>query len=118
MIANGFATYSTNLASILGSLRAAAGPETEIAIMTYYHPLGACFLSDLEPLADLVLEGGGRLPLGLNDIIRATAGAVGVTVVETYGELGDSDLVGGSDCLHPDNSGYHKIAKLFQKKLG
>lgn len=118
VIANGFASYSANLATILGSLRAAAGPTTEIAIMTYYNPLGACFLSDLEPLADLVLEGGGPLPFGLNDIIRGVAAATNVTVVETFGELGLSDFVGGADCLHPDKSGYHKIAKLFQKQLG
>lgn len=64
VIATGFATYSANLGVILGSLRAAAGSDAEIAIMTYYNPLGACFLADLEDLADLVLEGGGPLAFG------------------------------------------------------
>ncbi len=118
VIANGFATYTANLGLILGSLRAAAGPETEIAMMTYYNPLGACFLADLAPLADLVLEGGGPLPFGFNDIIRGVAAATGATVVETYGELRRDDFVGGDDCLHPDDSGYKKIAKLFTNTLG
>ena len=81
------------------------------------NPLGACFLADLAPLADLVLEGGGPLPFGLNDIIRGVSAATGVTVVETYGELRREDFVGGDDCLHPDDSGYKKIAKLFTNTL-
>lgn len=117
VIANGFATYAANLGHILGSLRAAAGPDTEIAMMTYYNPLGACFLADLAPLADLVLEGGGPLPFGLNDIIRGVSAATGVTVVETYGKLRRNDFVGGDDCLHPDDSGYDKIARLFTTTL-
>lgn len=117
VIANGFATYTANLGQILGSLRAAAGPNTEIAMMTYYNPLGACFLADLAPLADLVLEGGGPLPAGLNDIIRGVSAATGVTVVETYGELRRDDFVGGADCLHPDDSGYKKISRLFTTTL-
>ena len=34
---------------ILGRLRAAAGPDTTIAVMTYYNPLGACRLAALAP---------------------------------------------------------------------
>jgi len=117
VISNGFASYTANLGVILGSLRAAAGPDTEIAMMTYYNPLGACFLADLAPLADLVLEGGGPLPFGLNDIIRGVSAATDVTIVETYGELRRKDFVGGQDCLHPDDSGYSKIARLFTSTL-
>ena len=109
-----FADYQANLGVILVTLRTVA-PNAEIAIMTYYNPLEACELSDLAPLADIVLEGGGPLPGGLNDIIRGVAGAVGgVTVVETYGLLTSDDLVGGEDCLHPDDSGHRKIARAFQ----
>ena len=112
-----FTMYQQNLALILFSLRAAA-PDAEIAIMTYYNPLGACHLTDLAPLADLVLEGGDGLPAGLNDIIRGVAhGVEDITVVETFGLLGDSDLVGGDDCLHPDDSGHQKIAKAFKRAM-
>jgi hypothetical protein len=51
--------------------------------MTYYNPLPACPLAALAPLADLVLEGGGPVTAGLNDIIRQRAAAVGAVVVET-----------------------------------
>jgi hypothetical protein len=64
-------------------------------------------------LADLVLEGGGPLPFGLNDIIRGISAAADATVVETFGALRREDFVGGDDCLHPDDSGHEKIARLF-----
>lgn len=108
-----FFNYQANLGQILGTLKAVA-PNAEIAIMTYANPLGSCDLAHLAPLADIVLEGGGPLPGGLNDIIRGVAGAVGgVTVVDMYGALGLKDFVGGEDCLHPDDSGHRKIAKAF-----
>jgi lysophospholipase L1-like esterase len=112
-----FTDYGTNLGTILGTLRAAA-PDADIAIMTYYNPLGACYLSPLAPLADNVLEGGGGLDFGLNDIIRnVAAGVGGITVVETYGLLRDKDFVGGDDCLHPDDSGHKRIAKAFRRAM-
>lgn len=33
------------------------------------------------------------------------------------GELRRDDFVGGDDCLHPDDSGYKKIARLFINTL-
>lgn len=110
-------TYAANLGLILGTLRAAAGPDTRVVIMTYYNPLPACNLSDLAPLADLVLEGGGPVPTGINDIIKATAAATGVEVSNTFGRLDNNDFVGGTDCLHPDKSGHHKIARIFERTL-
>lgn len=110
-------TYAANLAVILGTLRSTAGPETEIVIMTYYNPLGACHLSELAPLADLVLEGGGPVPIGINGIIRATAAATNVQVADTSGELDEDDFVGGQDCLHPDKSGHHRIARIFERTI-
>jgi lysophospholipase L1-like esterase len=107
-----FATYSQNLALILGSLRAAA-PDAQIVMMTYYNPLGSCFRAALAPLADVLLEGGPGVPLGFNGIIRLVAAAFDVDIAETYGQLEGDDLVGGEDCLHPDISGYHKIADIF-----
>ncbi|HSF86702.1 MAG TPA: GDSL-type esterase/lipase family protein [Acidimicrobiia bacterium] len=112
-----FASYQTNLGIILGTLSAAA-PEAQIGIMTYYNPLGSCVLAHLEPLGEIVLEGGDVLPAGLNDVIRAFAGAFpNVTAVETHGLLEPGDLVGGSDCRHPDNSGHRKIADAFLAAL-
>ena len=111
-----FNEYGTNLAVILGILRNSA-PNAEIAIMTYYNPIGSCELAALEPLADSVLEGGSGLPLGLNDIIRSVAGATGTTVAGTYGLLDAGDFVGGDDCLHPDDSGHRKIARAFAEAM-
>lgn len=98
---------------MLAALRAAAGPRTVVAVMAYHNPLASCDLAGLAPLADLVLEGGGPLPAGLNDVIRARAGQYGATVVETAPVIGAEDLVGGTDCLHPDTSGHADIAAAF-----
>jgi hypothetical protein len=43
--------------------------------------------------------------------------ATGVTILETYGELRLEDFGGGQDCLHPDDSGHSKIARLFTSTL-
>jgi len=102
-----------NYDTILSTLRAAAGPGTTIAVMTYYNPLPACRLAALTPLAQLVLEGGGPVPAGLNDLIRSRAAAYDVVVAETAPLIGLDDLVGGTDCLHPDDSGHADIAAAF-----
>jgi lysophospholipase L1-like esterase len=81
--------------------------------MTYYNPLPSCRLASLAPLADAVLEGGPGVTLGLNDLIRSIAAANGVLVAETYGQLGPDELVGGSDCLHPNDAGYQRITEAF-----
>jgi lysophospholipase L1-like esterase len=112
-IAAQLSLVAANYERILSALRAAAGPDTTIAVMTYYNPLGACRLAALAPLAQLVLEGGGPVPAGLNDIIRASAAAHGAVVAETAALIGPEDLVGGTDCLHPDNSGHADIAAAF-----
>lgn len=113
VITDGLTSFAANLGVILGTLRQAAGPDTRIVVMTYYNPLGSCFLADLEPLAANVLEGGPGVPIGLNDIIRGTALATGAEVAETFGQLDGDDFVGGKDCLHPDKSGYHEIARAI-----
>jgi len=109
-----FTTYVANLGLILGTLRSIAGADTEIVITTYDNPLGACHLSALEPLADAVLEGGGGISVGFNDLIRAVAAATTVEVADTFGQLEAEDWVGGADCLHPDNSGYHAMARIIR----
>lgn len=108
-----FATIAQNLSATLSQLRAAAGPETEFVVMTYYNALIACDRSAIVPQADLILEGGPVLPMGLNELIRTIAAQVGASVAETYGLLGPDDLVGGADCLHPDDSGHQIIADAF-----
>jgi lysophospholipase L1-like esterase len=111
-----FGTFAVNFHSILGQLRAAAGPDTPIIVMTYYNSLLACDLAALAPLADVVLEGAGEppLPFGFNGVIRQIAAGYDADVADTYGDLGAGDLVGGTDCLHPDDSGHAIIAAEFQ----
>ncbi len=108
-----FATVSRNLATTLTELRDAAGPKTRIIVMTYYNALIGCERAAAVPIADLLLEGGAGVPVGLNDLIRERAAQVGAGVAETYGQLGPDDLVGGDDCLHPVDSGYRIIADAF-----
>ncbi len=113
-----FATVAQNLTLTLTQLRAAAGPDTEIVVMTYYNSLVGCQLSQFAPLGNLVLEGGPGLPAGLNDLIRSIAAGVDASVAETFGLLGPSDLVGGADCLHANDSGYRIIADSFAEAVG
>jgi lysophospholipase L1-like esterase len=110
------ASFEANFSQILSRLRAAAGPDTVIVAMTYYNPLGSCFRAALAPLADVVLEGGPGLE-GLNDRIRRISAANGVLVADIYGLLGPGDLVGGTDCLHPNDAGHQKIAEAFAALL-
>ncbi len=112
-IATVVTAVATNLREILSGLRAAAGPDTTIAVMTYYNPLPACALTAQTPLADLVLEGGGPVPTGLNDIIRGQAASHNAVVAETGPLIDVHDLVGGRDCLHPNTSGHHDIGAAF-----
>jgi lysophospholipase L1-like esterase len=110
-------TFAVNFTQILGQLRAAAGPDTVIIAMTYYNPLPSCRLASLAPLADAVLEGAPGVTVGLNDLIRSIAAAHGVLVAETYGQLGPGELVGGDDCLHPNDAGYQVITEAFAAAL-
>ena len=107
-----------NYSYILSALRTAAGPTTTIAVMTYYNPLPACHLDGLTRLAELVLEGGGAIATGLNDIIRDAAARSDAVVVDSADVVGANDLVGGSDCLHPDDSGHADIAAAFAASVG
>lgn len=112
-VARQFTQVSTNYATILGSLREAAGPETTIAVMTYYNPLlnPGCRFTALSQLGTVVLEGGGPLLFGLNDIIRQQAAAFGAVVVETGGIVAPTEVQ--ADCLHPNTAGHADIADAF-----
>jgi lysophospholipase L1-like esterase len=107
------ATVERNLTAILMPLRAAAGPDAEIAVMTYYNALVGCDYRDVADNAGLVLNGVPGVTPGLNGIIRQVAERAQVTVVDTFGKLGPDDLVGGEDCLHANDAGYRKIAAAF-----
>jgi lysophospholipase L1-like esterase len=111
VIAATFQQVQQNLATILGELRSAAGPRTTIAVMLYYNAFQSCVLSDFAPQVD------GLLTL-FNGLIAATAGTFDAVPVATSGLIGTDDLVGGSDCLHPDDSGHQKIAEAFGATVG
>jgi lysophospholipase L1-like esterase len=117
-----FESYQTNLTQILGGLREAAGPDTDIVTTAYDNPLPYCALSALAPVASLVLEGGPGLPAGLNDITRGVAAAYDVDVAETFDLLAPEDWPvnedGSGDCLHPNGDGHEKVKDAFLDALG
>jgi lysophospholipase L1-like esterase len=117
-VAAQFAQVSTNYATILEQLRKAAGPETTIAVMTYYNPLPnpGCRFTSLTSLGNVVLEGGGPLTFGLNDIIRQQAAAFGAVVVETGAIVASTEVQ--PDCLHPNTAGHADIAEAFFDAVG
>jgi lysophospholipase L1-like esterase len=110
-------TFAFNLNVTLAQLRAAAGPDTPIVVMTLYNSLAnpGCPVNYLAGAADLVLEGGGPIPAGINDIIRVTAAAYDVRVAETYAIIGPTDV--RPDCLHANDVGHAKVAQAFEAVL-
>ena len=121
VIQSEFAAYRSDLDTALSALRDAAGPDARVVIGTYDNPFATCFLGAVPgavQLANVVLEGAPPvLPEGLHDIMRDVAADYGVEVAEVFGDLGPTDWVGGSDCLHPDDSGYQKVANAFVEVL-
>jgi lysophospholipase L1-like esterase len=115
-IGTALATFSANFDFILDELRAAAGPDTTIIVMTYYNPLvnPGCPLSPHAALGDALLEGNPALgiPDGVNDLIRAMAASHGAGVADVFGLLGPSDVQ--PDCRHANDSGYQVIAEEFK----
>ena len=107
------ATIDQNLTVTLMQLRAAAGPDTRIAVMTYFNSLIGCDYSDSAENAALVLDGVPGITPGLNGVIELAAGRADALVADTFGLLEVSDLVGGEDCLHANDAGYVKIADVF-----
>jgi lysophospholipase L1-like esterase len=120
-IASEFAAYRSDLDQALSALREAAGPDARIVIGTYDNPIATCALGGVPgavQLANVVLEGAPPLvPQGLNDVIRDVAADYNVEVADVFGDLGPQDWVGGQDCLHPDDSGYDKVAEAFLEVL-
>jgi lysophospholipase L1-like esterase len=115
------AAFRVDLNTALSILREAAGPNTTVVIGTYDNSIQTCQLGAIpgaSQLAAFVLEGGGPVPQGLHDIIRDVAADYRIQVADVYGDLGLQDWVGGRDCLHPDDSGYAKVAEAFLAALG
>jgi lysophospholipase L1-like esterase len=115
-----FAAYRSDLDDALSALREAAGPDTRILIGTYDNPIATCVLGNVPgatALADIVLEGGTGVPVGLHDIMREVAAQYDVEVVSVFGQLAPADWLGGADCLHPVDSGYQKVANAFLEQL-
>jgi len=124
VIESELAAYRSDLDQALSALREAAGPDARIVLGTYDNGLGQCFLTQLNPaaplLADIVLENQPAVipsGQGLHDIMRDVAADYDVEIAEVFGDLGPADWVGGSDCLHPDDSGYEKVAAAFAEVL-
>jgi lysophospholipase L1-like esterase len=115
------AAYASDLDVALSTLRDAAG-DAPIVIGTYDNGFANCNLGTTIPgavqLAALVLEGGPGVPRGLHDIMRETAARYDIQVAEVFGDLAPQDWVGGTDCLHPDASGYDKVTVAFLEVLG
>ncbi len=114
-IGTALATISANFDFILSELRAAAGPDTTVIVMTYYNPLvnAGCQLSPHASLGDALLEGDPALglPGGLNDLIRTIAASHGAGVADVFGLLESADV--NPDCRHANDAGYEIIADEF-----
>jgi hypothetical protein len=50
--------------------------------------------------------------------MRQVAAEHDVLVASVYGEPIPADWVGGSDCVHPRDSGYTKVVAAFLETLG
>ncbi len=104
--------FQRNLAAALDQLRAAAGAQADLAVMTYYNPYGG----------DPALEGSDAYWVErLNQVIRAEAGRRGVAVAEVY-----TAFVGGReythtfalfDDVHANAQGHRLIAETFLQAL-
>jgi lysophospholipase L1-like esterase len=119
-VARVLGTYAVNLETILSTLRAKAGDEAAIVMLTQYNPIPFCPLGDIagaSMFAHIVLEGGtvpglATVPTGLNDIIRSTAARHDIRVADTFGRLQGPELVPPGDCRHPNLAGHRVIASV------
>ena len=116
MIDTTLRTFAANFTTTLAQLRAAAGPGHD----HHRHDL-------LQPAAQLPAVGAGpsgrqcaggrpRLDGRLNDLIRHL-GRQRRRGGRHLRQLAARDLVGGDDCLHPNDSGHQIIADLFDAAL-
>lgn len=114
--------YKQDLDPALHKLRRASGRRALIALGTYDNPIPTCFLAQYfdhpEAFGNAVLEGGdGIVDRGLDDVMRNVARRYDVLVPSSFGKLDADDWLGGGDCLHPDDSGYAKVANVYLRAL-
>jgi lysophospholipase L1-like esterase len=118
-------TVATELAQILGRIRAAA-PKVELVVLTYYNPILAAWTKGAE--GKTVAEQSMSLLAGLNGEIAKAAKAAGARVADVAGAFATSDN-GGSpqpnnvthicdwtwmcshDDIHANDDGYAAMAK-------
>jgi lysophospholipase L1-like esterase len=102
-----------NIAYALDALRDAAGPDADLAIMTYYNPYGG----------DASLESGDAYWVErLNGAIREEAARRGVAVADVYpaftgGRFYTHTFVLSGD-IHANAQGHSLIAEVFREALG
>lgn len=89
-----------NIQSIVRTARA-AGLRPYLATIPPMNP-GACCRGV-----------GAALVPGFNDSLRTIAASEGVTLVDVYGAFGGDLSLIGADGLHPNASGYQRIADTF-----
>ena len=115
-LATALGTVGANLPTILGSLRAAAGPDAAILVLTVYNPFSGTGTA-FDAAGDLVVT-------QLNGIIRQVAAdaVVGAAVADIEPDFqGKAPLLthiaeANSD-IHPNDAGHQAIADAFTAAL-
>jgi lysophospholipase L1-like esterase len=129
MVVAALQSAAANYPVILGSLAAALATDDgdeRVFVMTVYNPfggLGAPFEAPVDAVllgADGQIDCANQAGFGLNDIIACTATALGMTVVDGYGAIGDDALelthIGeGTFDTHPTDAGHALLAKAHRQ---
>jgi lysophospholipase L1-like esterase len=106
------ATVGRNIAQIVDELRRAAGPEADIAVMTYYNPYGG------DPA---VVGGDAYWVTQLNAAISAAALPRGAAVADSYTPLGGGRAYTHTFILmgdiHANALGHRVLADVFLRAL-
>lgn len=105
--------FERNLVTILAELRRAAGPQADIAVMTYYNPSGG------DPAAE---NSDAAWVAQLNATITAVATPRGVTVADVYTPFAQGGAYAYTYILigdvHANAQGHLVIAEQFWQALG
>jgi len=110
--------YEPNLGATIRRLREAA-PEAPIFLLTLYNPFSGK-TQIVDELVELALEGAPDTPFpeGLQDIIRARAGADGVHLVDVYPRFdGKAQEYIANDLIHPNDVGYGVMAEAVLEEM-